>query len=112
MAEVVKNKERKLIRRPPEERLAEIDKKIAFHQNSIKNLEAKKQTILHPKRRKSKAATMKALILKAKETGLTNKEIAERLGISLDFDLDDFVTENESSTDISTDADTPAEDKE
>ena len=77
---------RKLNRRPAEERSAEIDKKIAGHKEAIKKLEAKKHTILNPKPRASKAAGLKALISKAKEAGMTNEEIAEKLGISLDDD--------------------------
>lgn len=77
---------RKLNRRPAEERIAEIDKKIAGHKEAIKKLEAKKHTILNPKQRASKAAGLKALISKAKEAGMTNEEIAEKLGISLNDD--------------------------
>ena len=77
---------RKLNRRPAEERTAEIDKKIAGHKEAIKKLEAKKHTILNPKPRASKAAGLKALISKAKEAGMTNEEIAEKLGISLNDD--------------------------
>lgn len=77
---------RKLNRRPAEERIAEIDKKIAGHKEAIKKLEAKKHTILNPKPRASKAAGLKALISKAKEAGMTNEEIAEKLGISLNDD--------------------------
>ena len=77
---------RKLNRRPAEERIAEIDKKIAGHKEAIKKLEAKKHTILNPKPRASKAAGLKALISKAKEAGMTNEEIAEKLVISLNDD--------------------------
>ncbi len=87
MAEA-KTTQRKLVRRPAEERIAEIDKKIAAHKDSIQKLEAKKHAILNPKPRASKAAGMKALISKAKEAGLTNEEIAEKLGISLDSEAD------------------------
>lgn len=77
---------RKLVRRPADERIAEIDKKIAGHKAAIEKLEAKKKTILNPKPRASKAAGLKALISKAKEAGMTNEEIAEKLGISLNDD--------------------------
>lgn len=87
MAEA-KTTQRKLVRRPAEERVAEIDKKIAAHKDSIKKLEAKKNAILNPKPRASKAAGLKALISKAKEAGMTNEEIAEKLGISLDSEAD------------------------
>ena len=81
MAEA-ENKQRKLVRRPAEERIAEIDKKIAGHKDAIQKLEAKKNAILNP--RASKAAGLKALISKAKDAGMSNEEIAQKLGISLD----------------------------
>lgn len=74
---------RKLVRRPADERIAEIDKKIDAHKAAIEKLESKKKTILNPKPRASKAAGLKILISKAKEAGMTNEEIAEKLGISL-----------------------------
>lgn len=79
---------RKLNRRPAEERIAEIDKKIDGHKNAIAKLEAKKHAILNPKPRASKAAGLKILISKAKEAGMSNEEIAEKLGISLDSESD------------------------
>lgn len=88
MAEA-ENKQRKLVRRPVEERIAEIDKKIAGHKDAIQKLEAKKNTILNSKPCASKAAGLKALISKAKEAGMTNEEIAEKLGISLNDDPKD-----------------------
>lgn len=66
---------RKLVRRPAEERIAEIDAKINAHKESIKKLEQKKAAILNPKPRTSKAAKTKMLITKAKEAGLTDEEI-------------------------------------
>lgn len=66
---------RKLIRRPPEERIAEIDWKIKAHKDAIQKLEQKKANILNPKIRASKAARTKQLLAKAKEAGLTNEEI-------------------------------------
>lgn len=78
------SEKRKLVRRSVEERVAEIDKKIAAHEESIKKLEERKQKILNPKPRASKAAGMKVLIAKAKEAGLTDEQIAEKLGITLD----------------------------
>ena len=68
MAEA-ENKQRKLVRRPAEERIAEIDKKIAGHKDAIQKLEAKKNAILNSK---------------AKVAGMSNEEIAQKLGISLD----------------------------
>ena len=40
---------RKLIRRPAEERIAEIDTKINAHKEAIKKLEQKKESIQNPK---------------------------------------------------------------
>lgn len=66
---------RKLVRRPVEERVAEIDAKINAHKESIQKLEQKKTAILNPKPRVSKAAKTKLLITKAREAGLTDEEI-------------------------------------
>lgn len=66
---------RKLVRRPAEERVAEIDVKINAHKEAIKKLEQKKDSILNPKPRVSKAAKTKVLIAKAREAGLTDDEI-------------------------------------
>lgn len=59
-----------------QERVALIDAKIAKKTQEIKELEAKKQQLLHP-------ITMKAVISKAKEAGMSAEEIAEKLGIEL-----------------------------
>lgn len=69
------------IRRSAEERIAEIDKKIAAHKASIAVLEEKKKAILNPKPRITKAAKMKAIIEGAKKSGMSPEEIAEKLGI-------------------------------
>ena len=66
---------RKLVRRPVEERVAEIDAKINAHKESIQKLEQKKTAILNPKPRVSKATKTKLLITKAREAGLTDEEI-------------------------------------
>lgn len=66
---------RKLVRRPVEERVAEVDAKINAHKEAIQKLEQKKANILNPKPRTSKAAKTKLLIAKAKEAGLTEEEI-------------------------------------
>ncbi len=86
---------RKFNHRPTEERIIEIDEKIARHKDAIAKLETKKHEILNPKRRASKAASLKAIISKAKEAGMSNEEIAEKLGIS----LTDKPTANDSVTD-------------
>ena len=75
---------RKLVRRPPEERIAEIDKKIATYQENIKKLTAKKEAILNPKHRPSKSAKMKAISAIAKETGMSEEEVIKKLGITDD----------------------------
>jgi hypothetical protein len=75
---------RKLVRRSAEERVAEIDAKIATHQEAIEKLQAKKEEILNPKPRLSKAAKMKAILNVAKESGMTPEEIAEKLGIEFE----------------------------
>lgn len=65
----------------PEEVIQEYDKKIAFHQDCIAKLEAKKQAALNPP--KSKNAQLKALLQKAQESGLSIEELAEKLGVTL-----------------------------
>lgn len=82
---------RKIVRRPAEERVAEIDSKIATckatiakQEERIAALEQKKQAILNPVPRISKAGQLKELLNKAKESGMTNEEIAEKLGIKMD----------------------------
>lgn len=79
-----KTEKQKFARRSKEERIAEIDAKIAGYKEKIEKLEQRKEAVLNPKPRASKASGMKALIAKAKEAGLTNEEIAAKLGISID----------------------------
>ena len=55
-------------RRTNEERIALIDEKIAKKQAEIHALEAQKEKILHP-------VTMKTVMMKAKESGLSAAEI-------------------------------------
>lgn len=88
MAETEK---RKIVRRSADERVAEIDNKIATckviikkQEDKISELEQKKQAILNPVPRVSKAGQLKALINKAKESGMTTEEIAEKLGITIE----------------------------
>lgn len=75
------DEKKKLVRRSAEERIAEIDKKIANHENAIKNLKAKKESILNPRVRPSKSAKMKAITTLAKETGMSEAELIEKLGL-------------------------------
>lgn len=58
------------------ERIAMIDAKLAKKNAEIEALEAQKQKLLHP-------VTMRAVLSKAKEAGLTAEEIAEKLGIEI-----------------------------
>ena len=74
---------RKLVRRPAEERAAEIDVKINAHKEAIQKLEQKKHDILNPKPRASKAAKTKLLIAKAKDAGLTDEELDALLEIAI-----------------------------
>ena len=57
-----------------EERVALIDQKIEKKQAEIAALEEQKQKLLHP-------VTMRAVMAKAKEAGMTAEQIAEKLGI-------------------------------
>lgn len=59
-----------------EERIALIDVKIAKKKDELAELEAKKQELLHP-------VTMKNVLDKAKEAGLSPKEVAEKLGLEM-----------------------------
>lgn len=81
MSEEVK----KRIRRSPEEIAAEIDDKIAAHKDAIKKLEQRKAEVLAPKKpRMTKAQKMKLVIDKAKESGMSVDEIAEKLGVTFE----------------------------
>ncbi|MCI8815377.1 MAG: hypothetical protein HFF16_02815 [Angelakisella sp.] len=76
---------KKRVRRSVEERAAELDKKILAHREAIKALEEKKADLFRPKkRRRTEAEISKELISKAKKAGMSSKEIAEKLGLSID----------------------------
>ena len=62
--------------RTVEERIAIIDEKISKKKADIKVLEAQKQKLLHP-------VTMKTVMEKAKASGLSPEEIAEKLGLEM-----------------------------
>lgn len=64
-------------RRSKEERIATIDELIAKKQSEIVALEAKRQQLLHP-------VSMRKVLTKAKESGLTPEEIAEKLGLAFE----------------------------
>ena len=73
---------KKRVRRSVEERAAELDKKILAHREAIKALE---ENLFRPKkRRRTEAEISKELISKAKKAGMSSKEIAEKLGLSID----------------------------
>ena len=63
-------------RKPVKERIALIDEKIAKKQAELKRLEAQKEELLHP-------VTMRAVLNKAKQAGISPKEAAEKLGIEI-----------------------------
>lgn len=60
-----------------EERIALIDEKTAKKQAEIEALEAQKQKLLHP-------ISMRAVLAKAKEAGLSPEEVTKKLGIDMD----------------------------
>lgn len=76
--------EKKRIRRSPEARVAEIDNKIAAHKEAIKKLEQRKTEILNPKQHLTKAQKVKMVIDKAKKSGMSVEEIAEKLGVTFE----------------------------
>ena len=59
-----------------EERVAAIDAKIEKKRAEIKALEEKKKQILNP-------VSMRSVLSKAKEAGMTPEEVAGKLGIKL-----------------------------
>lgn len=62
--------------RTVEERIAIIDEKISKKKAEINALETQKQKLLHP-------VTMKTVMEKAKASGLSPEEIAEKLGLEM-----------------------------
>lgn len=62
--------------RTVEERIAIIDEKISKKKAEIKALETQKQKLLHP-------VTMKTVMEKAKASGLSPEEIAEKLSLEM-----------------------------
>ena len=63
-------------RKTAAERIKLIDEKIAKKQAELDALEAQKEKLLHP-------VTMRTVMAKAKDSGLSPKEIAEKLGIEV-----------------------------
>ena len=76
--------EKKKVRRSVEERVAEIDEKINAHKDAIAKLEVKKNELLNPKPRLTKAQKMKLVLEKAGAQGLSPEQIAEKLGVSIE----------------------------
>lgn len=62
-------------RRSKEERIAELDKKIQFHQDKINVLEEKKKALITPK------MTPNQIIKAAHEKGWSTEQIMKKLGI-------------------------------
>lgn len=60
-----------------EERIALIDQKIEKKKAEIASLEAQRKKILNP-------ISMRAVLTKAKEAGLSPEEVAEKLGIDIE----------------------------
>lgn len=79
-------------KRTTEERLAEVDEKIAFcnkkineYKEKIKMLQQKKENILNPKPRKRKRKmSFNTVTSIAQENGMTLEEFADKLGIEID----------------------------
>lgn len=59
-----------------DERIASIEAKINKKRAEITALEEQKQKLMHP-------VTMRAVIAKAKESGMTAEDIAQKLGIEI-----------------------------
>ena len=71
------------VRRTREERVADIDSKIQYHKDCIASLKKKKEEILNPQKRMTKAQRMKTIMNKAQAT-MTPEEIADKLGITIE----------------------------
>ena len=63
-------------RKNVEERIVTIDAKIAKKKEEIKNLEAQKKKLQSP-------INYRSVVTKAKESGMTAEEIAEKLGLKM-----------------------------
>lgn len=74
---------RKVTRRTAEERIAAVDAKIEFHKEAIKQLQAKKEELLHPAKRLTKTQKMQAVVKAAAKAGLSPEDMAEKLGVEL-----------------------------
>ena len=65
--------------RSKEDRIAEIEKKVKFHQDTIVKLEAKKTAILNAKPRSNKKSTTKSLLESIKSGEITLEEAIAKL---------------------------------
>lgn len=70
-------------RRSVDERVAELDKKIAGYKAAIATLEAKKADLLTPKPRKPKA-TAKTVLDLAKKAGMSPEDMIKKLGLKIE----------------------------
>lgn len=68
-------------RRSLEERIAEIDAKIAKHQDNIKSLKEQKSALLTPPKTKKKKTSIANAIKLAKEKGMSAGDILKKLGL-------------------------------
>lgn len=63
--------------RTKEERIADLDTKIAKKKEELEKLETQKRRIEHP-------ISVKSIISKAKASGMSPEDIAEKLGIEIE----------------------------
>lgn len=76
------NTEKKLRpRRPIADRIAELQNKIEKKKSEIVNLESKLVQLKNPSPRARRKPSMKSVLDKAKEAGMTPAEIAAKLGL-------------------------------
>ena len=71
----------KRVKQSKEDKLAKIEQSIEFHKQAIEKLEKKREEILNPK---TSPLNMKTLLTKAKKSGMTVEEIAEKLGLQME----------------------------
>lgn len=82
MATATENTDKKpRVRRSVEERIVEIQKKIDIRKAEIIKFESKIEDLKNPKPRAGRKPSIKSVLNKAKEAGMTPEEIAEKLGL-------------------------------
>lgn len=69
--------------RTVDERVIEIDAKIAAHKSNIITLERRKKLLLTPKKSREKKPSMSVVIAEMKKAGLTPDEIVKKLGLKI-----------------------------